>query len=81
MFKPMSPKVFEKYLSMVEWYLEKGSIDWNLYNERGNFILTIKIGHGSRAKSEVTAVSVKKVEQAFKERGWIWPPKKKLKMS
>ena len=76
-YKPMPPKEFENHLGMVGWYIEKGSIDWNLYNENGQFVLTIQISHGSRSKSEVTARSVKKVEQAFKERGWVWPPRKK----
>lgn len=78
-FKPMSPKVFESYLKMVGWSLKKGSIDWNLYNDFGNFICTIQISHGSKTKHEITARSVKKVEQEFKERGLKWPPQKKLK--
>lgn len=80
-FKPMAPTVFEKHLKMVGWKLEKGGIDWNLYDENDKFVCTIQIGHGCKTKTEVTARSVKKVENEFKERGWIWPPQKKLKKS
>lgn len=75
-FKPMSIAIFEKYLTMVRWHIEKGSIDWKLYDEKQKFICTILISHGSRTKSEITANSVHKVKKAFKERGMIWPPKK-----
>jgi hypothetical protein len=78
-YKPMPPKDFKKYIEMVNWKLEKGGIDWNLYSEDGEFLYTIQISHGSRTKSEVTAGSVRKVEKEFKERGWKWPPQKKLK--
>jgi predicted RNA binding protein YcfA (HicA-like mRNA interferase family) len=77
----MSPKEFEKYLKMVGWYLEKGKIDWNLYNEKAHFICSVKISHGSRTKSEVAASSVKKVKKEFEEKGFVWPPRKKSKKS
>lgn len=80
-FKPMEVELLKRYVGMVEWTLEKGSIDWNLYSESGNFICSIKIVHGHGKKSEVSASSVRKVQKAFKERGLIWPPKKKLKKS
>ena len=80
-FKPMPPKDFTKYIELVGWRLEKGGVDWNLYSEDGTFICTIQISHGSRTKSEVTARSVRKVETAFKERNWKWPPHKKSKKS
>jgi hypothetical protein len=78
-FKPMSPKVFERYLTMVGWSLEKGGIDWNLLDENGSLVCSVQVGHGPRTKNEVTARSVKKIEKEFKERGWTWPPSKKLK--
>ena len=78
-FKPISQRNFEQYLKMVGWNLEKGGIDWNLYDENGCFVCSIKISHGSRTNHEVTAVSVKKVECAFKKRDFVWPPQKKLK--
>jgi hypothetical protein len=68
-YKPMSPKAFESCLKMVEWHIEKGKIDWNLYNENGNFVCTIQISHGSKTKTEVTAMSIQKVKQSFKEMG------------
>lgn len=80
-FKPMSPQVFKGYLKIVGWRLEKGGIDWNLYDENGGFVCSIKISHGSRTNTEVVAVSVRKVEKEFKERGWVWPPQKKSKKS
>ncbi len=76
-YKPMSTKEFEKYLQMVRWHIEKGSIDWKLYDEEQQFVCAILISHGSRTKSEVTANSVQKTKKAFKERGMLWPPKKR----
>jgi len=78
-FKPMSPAILERYLKMVGWSLEKGSIDWNLYDNTGRFVCSVKISHGSRTKSEVSAFSVKKIKQEFKEVGLTWPPQKKSK--
>ena len=76
-YKPMPPKIYENYVKSVGWKLEKGKIDWNLYDDNNNYICTIKISHGNRTKSEVIAPSVKKTEQEFKKRGLTWPPKKK----
>jgi len=78
-FKPISPKIFEKYIEAVGWRLEKGSIDWNLYNENDCFVCSIIISHGKSIKSEVTAFSVHKVKKAFEERGLKWPPNLKSK--
>jgi hypothetical protein len=80
-YKPMSPKDFKKYIEMVGWRLDKGGVDWNLYDDSNAFICSIQISHGSRTKQEVTARSVRKVETAFKIRNWPWPPHKKLKKS
>lgn len=80
-FKPMPPRLFEKYLKIVGWHMEKGSVDWKLYDENEKFLCTIQISHGNRTKSEVTARSLQKVEKEFKEKGWLWPPQKKLKKS
>jgi hypothetical protein len=57
-YKPMSIKQYEKFIKAAKWKLEKGKIDWNLYNETGNFICSIIIAHGKNTKSEVTALSV-----------------------
>lgn len=76
-YKPMSVKIYLGCLKIVGWSLLKGSIDWNLYNKDGDFVCTIKITHGKGKKQEVDARSVKKTENEFKLRGWLWPPKKK----
>ena len=76
-FKPMSTKIYRSYIEKVGWKLEKGSIDWNLYDENDEFLCSIKIAHGKGKKQEINARSIKKTEKEFKERGWSWPPKKK----
>lgn len=76
-YKPMPPKIYSGHIKIAGWTLEKGKIDWNLYDAEGAFVCTIKISHGSRTKEEVVAISVKKTEQEFKKRGLIWPPRKK----
>ena len=79
-FKPMSPRDYKHYISLAGWRLEKGGIDWNLYDENNNFVCSIKISHGS-TKQEVVAHSVHKTEKEFKKRGLQWPPNKKSKKS
>lgn len=76
-YKPLPVSKYEQYINLVGWALEKGKIDWNLYDEYGCFICTIKIAHGKNTKREIVAMSVKKTEVAFKKRGLIWPPLKK----
>jgi len=76
-FKPMEERSYRALLKAVNWRLEKGSIDYNLYDENGIFVCTIKIAHGKGAKKEVVAHSVHKTGQKFKERELQWPPKKK----
>jgi len=78
-FKPLPTlpiNQYEKFIKIVKWKLEKGRIDWNLYNEKGDFICSIIIAHGKKTKSEVTAFSVNKTKKAFEARGLLWPPKK-----
>ncbi len=36
-FKPMDESLYLKYLKMVGWSLTKGSIDYKLHDEDGNF--------------------------------------------
>ena len=72
----MSIKQYERFIKIANWKLEKGKIDWNLYNANGDFICSIIIAHGKNTKSEVTALSVNKTKKAFLERGLLWPPKK-----
>jgi hypothetical protein len=77
-FKPMPLRVFQEYLKMVEWELEKGKIDWNLYDEKKSFVCSIKIAHGKNTKTnEIVAHSIKKIEREFKKRRLVWPPRKK----
>jgi hypothetical protein len=76
-YKPMSVKMFKSYIKAVGWKLEKGSIDWNLYDGSEAFICSIKIAHGKYTKEEIIADSVNKTKKAFKNRGLTWPPVKK----
>jgi len=80
-FKPMTPELFKKYVELVGWRLEKGGIDWNLYSDEGRFVCCVQMSHSRGNKREVTAFSVKKVEQEFKRRRLAWPPRKKSKKS
>jgi len=41
-YKPMPFRTFQQYLKCVSWSLEKGSIDYNLYDDKGHFICSIK---------------------------------------
>lgn len=76
-YKPLSIKKYLQFLKIVNWKLEKGKIDWNLYNENNHFICSIKIAHGKNKKEEIVAHSIKKTQNAFEERGLTWPPIKK----
>lgn len=79
-YKPLPLRTFLKHIKIVNWSLKKGGVDYNLCNENGGFICSIKISHGRNSSSnEVVAVSVQKTERAFKERGWTWPPIKRKK--
>lgn len=78
-YKPLDEKIYLQYLKIAGWSLKKGSIDYKLYDENGNFVCAIKISHGKKTKQEVVARSVHRTEQEFKGRGLKWPPKKKSK--
>ena len=41
-YKPLDKKIFLRYIKMVDWTLEKGGIDWNLYDENGVFLCRSK---------------------------------------
>lgn len=75
-YKPMPVNKYKQLLKVVGWKLQKGKVDWNLYNQNGEFICSIIVAHGKRTKTEITALSVNKTAQKFKERGLLWPPKK-----
>ena len=76
-FKPLDEKIYLRYLKIAGWRLVKGSIDYKLYDANSQFVCAIKISHGRNAKEEVVAMSVQKTAREFKERGLVWPPKKK----
>jgi hypothetical protein len=78
-FKPMEESTYIAYLRIVGWSLAKAGIDYSLFDEKGTFVCTIKIGHGKGKKREVIAPHVQKTEKKFKERGLKWPPQKKSK--
>lgn len=73
----MDESTYLGHLKAVGWCLEKGGIDYNLYDEKGIFICSIKISHGKGKKREVVAFSVHKTERKFKEKRLTWPPRKK----
>lgn len=76
-FKPLDEKIYLKYLKIAGWSLRKGSIDHKLYDDKNQFVCAIKISHGKNTKEEVVAMSVQKTAREFKERGLVWPPRKK----
>lgn len=76
-YKPLDEKTYLRYLKMAGWSLHKGSIDYKLYDDKSNFVCAIKISHGKKTKTEVVAMSVQKTAREFKERGLVWPPRKK----
>lgn len=79
MTKPLDERTYLGFLKMVGWSLQKGGVDFNLYDENKKFLAAIKIIHGKGKKHEVSATSIRKTEKEFKERGWKWPPTKKSK--
>lgn len=77
-YKPLPLRIYLQYIKIVGWTIKKGGVDYNLYNENGDFICAIKISHGRNSSTnEVVAICVQKTEKAFKIRGWKWPPVKK----
>ncbi len=76
MAKPIPEQLFNKYLKILGLRLEKGSIDYNLY-EGNLFLCAIKIMHGKGRKREVSPDSVRKTEKICEKMGLKWPPKKK----
>ncbi len=77
-FKPMPLRIFLGYIKLVAWKLEKGSVDYNLYDERNAFVCSIKVSHGKNTKAnDVVAQCVRKVERECKKRGLLWAPRKK----
>lgn len=76
MAKPIPEHLFYRYLRILGWRLEKGGIDYNLYNG-DHFLCSIKIIHSKGKKREISPSSVRKTEKLCEEKGLQWPPKKK----
>ncbi len=76
-YKPLDEKTYLHYLKLAGWSLKKGKIDHKLYDEKDHFVCTIKRSHGKKSKEEIVAMSIQKTARAFRERGLVWPPKKK----
>ncbi len=51
-FKPMDEREFIRLIKIVGWSLKKSGFDYNLLNENGNYMCTIKITHGKNTKGE-----------------------------
>ncbi len=77
MTKPIEEKEYRKHVKRLGWLLRKGGIDYNLYNESGDFLCSIKIIHGKGKKHEVSPSSVRKTEKLCGARKIKWPPRKK----
>lgn len=77
MAKPIDEHTYHRYIRSLGWTLEKGGIDYNLYDQDYNFLCSIKIEHGKGRKREISATSVRKTQKLCDERGIIWPPRKK----
>lgn len=76
MAKPVPEHVYLRYLRVLRWRLEKGGIDYNLY-EGKHLLCSIKIIHAKGKKREVSASSIRKTMKLCEEQGISWPPKKK----
>lgn len=79
MAKPLEERRYLALLKLVGWSLKKSGFDYNLLDDKGHFLCTIKVIHAKGKKREVSALSIRKTEHEFKERGWSWPPQKKSK--
>ncbi len=77
MAKPIPEQQYLKYIRLLGWRLEKGGIDYNLYDRESRFLCSIKIGHGKGKKREIVAECVRKTERLCIKEGLTWPPKKK----
>ncbi len=68
-YKPLEERTYLEYLKLAGWKLLKGSIDYNLLDDKGIFMCSIKISHGKGQKREVVAFSVNKTEKSLKKEG------------
>ncbi len=69
MYKPLKLRDYQRWIRQYGWSLRKGSIDWNLFDQNGNFVCYIKIQHPG--PKEVVADSVKRTEKELKARNLI----------
>ena len=77
-YKPMEERDYRRFIKIVGWSLSKAGIDYNLLDDKGNYVCSIKITHGKNTKGgEIIAHCVKKTEKEFKLRRLTWPPRKK----
>lgn len=76
MAKPIPEHLFNKYLKILGLHMEKGHIDYNLY-EGKHFLCAIKVMHSKGKKREISPNSVRKTEKICKKMGLEWPPQKK----
>jgi hypothetical protein len=58
-FKPMPVKKYKEYIRIANWKLEKGSIDWKLFNEEGNLVCAIMISVKTSIKRSQHIASIK----------------------
>ncbi len=77
MAKPLEERKYLALLKIAGWKLEKSGFDYNLVDEMGTYLCTIKISHSKGKKREVVAASIRKTQLEFNMKGKIWPPKKK----
>jgi len=79
-YKPLSLRIYLRYIKIAHWTLRKGGIDHNLYDENGLFLCAVKVTHGKNTKgNEVAAHHVRETEKLFQQRGLAWPPSQKKK--
>lgn len=65
-FKPVPSKKFAKWVKSLGWSIEKGGIDWHVYDENGNYVCTVVLQHPG--ENVVKATSVKNFQMHLKER-------------
>lgn len=75
MVKPVEEN--RKFIRRLGWHLQKGGIDYNLYDKDKKFLCSIKIIHAKGKKREVAPSSVCKTMKFCEERNKKWPPPKK----
>jgi hypothetical protein len=64
MYKPLKLRDYLRWISQFGWSLRKGSVDWNLVDQNGNFVCAIIIQHPG--PKEVVARSVQRTEKELK---------------